>query len=171
MSFRTASVLIGLTVLAACAPRRAPPPPVTAPPQAQQPPPSPVLPPPLPVAWVDAPLASGDWSYSADGGRPTARFGPGGSARLVVRCEAPGQVLIAHNGGQGTSMIVRTTYGDRTLPATADASGLVARLPARDALLDRMIFSRGRFAVQSQGAGLLIVPSWPEVARVTEECR
>jgi len=44
-------------------------------------------------------------------------------------------------------------------------------LPAYDGLLDAMSFSRGRIAVTVSGTPMLVVPAWPEVARVVEDCR
>lgn len=48
---------------------------------------------------------------------------------------------------------------------------MVASFAARDPLLDAMAFSRGRFAIQSDGLPTLYVPSWPEIGRVLEDCR
>jgi hypothetical protein len=44
-------------------------------------------------------------------------------------------------------------------------------LAATDPLLDAIAFSRGRFAVEAPGLPTLILPTWPEPARVVEECR
>ena len=46
-----------------------------------------------------------------------------------------------------------------------------ASVPARDPLLDAMAFSRGRFAVEVSGGPTLVVPAYPEVTRVIEDCR
>jgi hypothetical protein len=48
---------------------------------------------------------------------------------------------------------------------------IAATLTARDALLDAMAFSRGRFAIETQSLPTLYVPSWPEVSKVIEDCR
>ena len=50
-------------------------------------------------------------------------------------------------------------------------SALTARLNPGDPVLDAMVFSRGRFAVEAPGTPLLVVPAWPEPARVIEDCR
>ena len=68
-------------------------------------------------------------------------------------------------------LTIRTSYGARSLPAARQQSALVARLAVSDPLLDQMAFSRGRFTVEAAGAPLLIVPAWPELARVIEDCR
>jgi hypothetical protein len=43
-------------------------------------------------------------------------------------------------------------------------------MATRDPLLDQMAYSRGRFMLAAGGQEL-IVPAWPEVARVVEDCR
>jgi len=160
----TAAAAAALILLPACAPRRpepAPPPP----PEPAAPPPQPAPP---PLAWQDAPASPGDWRLGEEGG---AVFGAGAAPALIVRCEANRQLALVRAGATGTSLIVRTSYGERRLPASAGQGGLAARLPAGDPLLDEIAFSRGRFAIEADGAPLLIVPAWPEPARVVEDCR
>jgi hypothetical protein len=43
-------------------------------------------------------------------------------------------------------------------------------LPATDPLLDQIAFTRGRFMLAA-GTLELILPAWPEIARVVEDCR
>jgi hypothetical protein len=38
-------------------------------------------------------------------------------------------------------------------------------------LFDQIVFSRGRFLVRVAGGGDLVLPTWPEPARLIEECR
>jgi len=38
-------------------------------------------------------------------------------------------------------------------------------------VLDQIAYSRGRFAIEIAGLEPLIVPAWPEVGRVIEDCR
>jgi hypothetical protein len=124
------------------------------------------LPPPPAVAleWPDLPLTPGDWSYAGGPGGSEARFGPENGAHFTLRCDsARRQLLIVRQGASG-SLLVRTSYGERALPTGA-------ALPATDPLLDEIAFSRGRFAVQAEGMNALIVPAWPEPARVVEDCR
>ena len=67
---------------------------------------------------------------------------------------------------------IRTSYGHRRLPAAAvHFNEMIADLPATDPLFDQMAFSRGRLLVQIEGGVALIIPAWPEIARVTEDCR
>jgi len=162
-----------LALLISCAPRRPEPAPLPPPPPAP-PPPQPAPPPPLP--WEDAPLTAGDWTWRDDGGgRSSAMYGAGGAIVFVLRCESNRSVLMARTGVPGlqaSSLVVRTSYGARRLPATvAHLTDAMATLAASDSLLDEMAFSRGRFAVEAEGAPLLILPSWPEIARIAEDCR
>jgi hypothetical protein len=78
------------------------------------------------------------------------------------------------DGAAGTSLTLRTSSTSRSLGAVAAGAGqpgIVATVSADDPLLDALAFSRGRFAVETAGAPTLIVPAWPELARVVEDCR
>jgi hypothetical protein len=158
-------------LLASCSERRVIPAPTPTPSARPLPPP-----PPLPPAanWRDAPITPGDWSWSSQGGQSVARFAGGA---LVLRCDrAAGTVTLLREGtGAGqVAMTILTTGTTRSLTATAlpgPPAAIAVTLPARDSLLDAMAFSRGRFAVQTAGLPPLYVPSWPEVARVIEDCR
>lgn len=158
-------------LLVSCAPRPAPPAPP--PPPAPAPRPTPASPPPPPPAdWRDAALSAGDWSFRSDGAVSTASFGPAGAASFVVRCDTGRQVNLIRADASGAGpLVVRTTFGERSLAASSGAAGIAATLAASDPLLDEIMFSRGRFLVRTQGNADLIVPAWPEPARVIEDCR
>jgi hypothetical protein len=166
-----------LTVLlaTACAQRAVPPPAPLAPPPTP-PPPAPAPPPPPPaVAWEDVPISFGDWVYRDEGGASSATFGSPGQPQLVLRCE-PGRVISLRRIGAaaGSSLTVRTSFGDRAASAASIAASppaLTASFGASDPLLDSLVFSRGRFAVEAASMPMLIVPAWPEPARVIEDCR
>ena len=49
--------------------------------------------------------------------------------------------------------------------------GLAEDRFSNDELLDAMAFSRGRFVIEQAGAPTLVVPAYPEVGRVIEDCR
>jgi hypothetical protein len=167
MRHRNGFLLALLVMLASCAPRPAPRPAPPAPaPQPQPRPPAP-LPPPPPAQWEDAPLSTGDWSYQGEGATSVASFG----SAFQLRCEAGRRVSLSLANAGGSVLIVRTSYGARSLLAEARPGALVATLPAGDALLDQIAFSRGRFAVEAPGMTRLILPAWPETARVIEDCR
>ena len=123
---------------------------------------------------MDAPLTPGDWSY-ANG---TARFGrPSEAPQLTLRCNrASGTVEIVRAGltASPQPMVIRSETMERGVdlgPASSDPPSVSVRLPARDALLDAMAFSKGRFAVEVVGLPTLYVPSYPEITRVIEDCR
>jgi hypothetical protein len=156
-------------LLAACAPRPAPPAP--APPPAP-PPPSPAPVPPPPADWRDAALSPGDWRLGSDNSLSTATFGAAGAASFVVRCEPGRQIsLVRADLASASALVVRTTFGERSLAASARPGGATATLAASDPLLDQILFSRGRFLIRAQGAADLVLPTWPEPARVIEDCR
>ena len=169
MSTRTlliASIMVALTLLPGCVPRRPAPAPV--PPPA----PAPAPPPPAPVVgWEEAPLSAGDWTYRDEGGISWAGYGLPQQPVFVIRCERSREISLVHESATGNAIIIRTSFGERRLPATSVAEGLIARLPAADPRLDDILFSRGRFAVEVEGEERLILPAWPEPARVVEDCR
>lgn len=165
----TASAALMCAALAACVPR---PEPTPAPAPAPAPRPTPVATPsPVPTysSWMDVPATPGDWSYSSG----VAFF----AQHLRLRCDrAAGVVEIgrAGTGGVPARMIVRAEMMERGLaaqPAESDPAWVLARVPARDPLLDAMAFSKGRFAVEVAGLPTLYIPAWPEVTRVIEDCR
>lgn len=172
MNMRILLALAALGTAVACVPKAEPPPaPEPVPTPAPTPPP---LPAPAPAAdWRDIPLTPGGWSYQQAGS--AAAFGPAGAPAFTVRCDrAQRQVVLARTGAAaGNTMTVRTSFGSRSLPLQVDGGSpqLVARLPASDKLLDDIAFSRGRFTVQVPGTPMLVIPAWPEPARVVEDCR
>jgi hypothetical protein len=122
-----------------------------------------VLPPPPPVSWEDRARTLGNWSLAGD----TASFGAvDGPPLLSLRCAGP-DIALSYSAAQTTSLSIRTTTLARTLPF---ANGQ-AHVAANDPLLDAIIYSRGRFMVSAQGQPDLIIPPWPEIARVVEDCR
>ena len=173
---RIAGLLLTLVALGACVPSSTPPRPVPAPEPIQRPAPPRPTPAPAPAPapapsthWLDAPLSAGSWTYRAasSGVGSSAAFGPRTSPVLTIRCEPARRISLARSGAAG-ALTFRTSSAARTLNV-AGAAG--ATLTADDPLLDALAFSRGRFAVETGGAAPLIVPAWPELARVVEDCR
>ena len=123
-----------------------------------------------PVASVDAyrgmPLAAGAWSLRLTAGSSEASFGVAGRpARLTLRCDiAARRVRITRPDRPPGAITIVTSSLTRTLAAPGDVA-------AFDPLLDAMAFSRGRYVVTVAGAQALIVPAWPEAARIVEDCR
>lgn len=166
-----AAALLAATT-AACVPRAAPPAPVPTPRPAPSPsPPVPApAPTPPPTNWLNAPLSPGDWRYRQDGEGRTAIF-QSDAASFSVRCGG-GSVELSVANSWGAALYVNTSYGDRRLAAApTDMNHVAVSLAATDPLLDQIAFSRGRFLVQVEGGARLILPSWPEIARVVEDCR
>lgn len=151
-----------------------------APKQVQAPPPAPVpvVAPPPPAAstdWRDIPLTPGDWRYVPTAGGSSALFGRAGSPPdFAARCDMASRTVSLSRTATAAApatMAITTSAGNRALAATPGAGALAATLAARDPFLDKMAFSRGRFIVAVTGTARLVIPSWPEFARVIEDCR
>ena len=135
------------------------------------------VPPPAapPVDWLQAAIGPGDWSYRDGPAGTVALWGEeSGGARLAIACDrATRTIRLTRAGAAAGSMEVRSTNGVRTLRTAADPGlpGATATLPAADAFLNDLVFSRGRFLVTATGAPALVVPTWAEPFRVVEDCR
>jgi hypothetical protein len=170
------AVLLLSGALAACVPASVPPAPPPAPPAAEPAAPAP----PVPTAprydnWADAPQTPGTWRYEARSGFTEAAFiGPDSGARMRLRCLADNRMIqlsLPESGVTNPQVTIRTQTATRTLQAQPAGRETLVALAARDGLLDAMAFARGRFAVEGMGLASLYLPSWPEVARVIEDCR
>lgn len=151
-----------LLVLASCVSAPAPQPA----PRPEPPRPAPAPPPPAPAplaGWADRTLTPGDWSYR-DG---TATFG---GSIFILRCDRNSrQIVMMHQGSTpGGALTIRTTSGNDALRVGTDNS---VRVDAYAPVLDKMVFSRGRSAVESDNRSISVIPAWAEVARVVEDCR
>lgn len=155
-----------LEALASCAsrPDAPPPPPPRSVPVVVAP--RPTLPPPPMLGWEDMALTPGSWRYSADGSGSVAVYGSAAGASFSVRCNPARQTLLTREGAaQNLGMTIRTSAMARGFEK------MEAALSPSDPILDAIAFSRGRFSVDSPGLPLLIIPAWPEPARVIEDCR
>lgn len=91
---------------------------------------------------------------------------------LLVSCGQRGTISFAALGTYGHALVIRTSFGMRRFAVeTGHLATTGIDLPAADPLFDQMAFSRGRFLVSVEGGGTLVVPAWPEFARVVEDCR
>jgi hypothetical protein len=119
----------------------------------------------------------GDWRYEVVSDATTARFGEAAREwRFALSCDKrAGMVRLVRSvqGSTDRALTIRTETANRAMAAKAAADGsmLSATLPARDPLLDAMALTRGRFAVEVEGAPTLYLPAWAEVTRVIEDCR
>ena len=98
-----------------------------------------------------------------------------GISRITIQCtRASRQVTISRASAVAAgAMTVWTTSAQRSVPARYEPATLrlSADLAASDTLLDAIAFSRGRFALAVTGTSTQVVPAWPEIARVIEDCR
>jgi hypothetical protein len=173
--------LIAAAALAALLASCASPPPPPRPRPIPRPQPTYTPPPPRaqpPQGWRDAPITPGNWRWSRIGGDSSARFAEGPSAAaLEFRCDRSAGTVLLIRAGSATGAVpltVSTTSTVRPLnarPLGGPQPAIVVSLPARDPLLDAIIFSRGRFAVEARGFAPIYAPTWPEIARVVEDCR
>ena len=168
MSIRQPGIRYGIAgalmlVVAGCAaiPQPEAPPPAPRP-IAPAPTPTPL---PTPVAgWEDRAVDAGAWRY--DAGSRTAAFVPTGSANplLSLTCSGGGIRMTSTLAG---NVSLRTSAGTDHIRFD-DGS---ANLTNRDPRLDRIAFSRGRFALETPGGGALTLPVQSEIGRVIEDCR
>lgn len=154
-----------------------------------KPAPRPTAPPPPPRAlpaappqqdWRDVPLTPGDWTWRGRAGQSSiAQFGLAGQgAQLALRCDLATRMIVFSRAGAlatpTASLIFTTSFGAFALTAGnggGQPPAIVAQIAARDPRLDQLAFSRGRFLVDAAGQARLVVPAWPEIARVIEDCR
>ena len=119
----------------------------------------------------------GNWSHAALPDGSEARFtGVTGQVQLALRCTRSTRrvTLSKPVSAPAPSLFVWTSGVSRTFAAPgfdASAGRLNVQLAAFDTLLDAMAFSRGRIAVGAGTTPALVVPPWPELARVVEDCR
>lgn len=164
-----AALLIPLSMAACVAPPADAPPP---PPPVAPPPPAP-KPAPLAGDWQDWPLTPGTWRYAREAGGTRAVFGQrNGAPQLSLRCDLAGRRVILSRPGVATgAMTIRTSSTTRAVPVQVATGAAEAVFAAREPLLDAIAFSRGRVAIQQQGAPTLVIPPYAEVGRVIEDCR
>ncbi len=169
--------LFSLFSLAGCAsvPPPAPPLPVAQPLPA--PPPPPIQP---AENWLDRPITAGNWELGRDALGPFAAFRkPSANAEFLVRCIfATKGIKLSRAGsisenGRGL-MTIRAADASKTYNVTNDSempAYASVETAASDPQLDAIAYSRGRFLVSLSGTNDLVIPDWPEFARVIEDCR
>lgn len=174
MKLQRILILSSVATLAACA--RVVPEPTPPPKQVVTPAPPPA--PALSDDWTGWPIAPGEWVYRQDARGSIALFGPrNGDAVFMIRCDGAGRKIYLSRSGAartGGQMTLRASSGTQSYAArpTGDAAPYVAaELQPADYMLDRIAFSRGRFAVETTGLPSLAIPAMPEFARVAEDCR
>ena len=132
-----------------------------------------------PVAAPDFTYAipiAGSWTFTpaSDGGAATF-LNASAMPQLTIRCSrATRRVSIAKPGSVAVPFLnVWTSSMTRSLPASFDPATArqTIQVPAYDPLLDALAFTHGRLAVYVANQPALVLPAWPEVARVVEDCR
>lgn len=144
-------------------------------------PPPPALPAAQPGAdWRDVPLTPGRWTWHGGAGQVSiSQYGlPGQPVLFALRCDAGTRtILFSRAGSLATAtgaLTLTTSFAAFSLGAAnggGDPPAIVAQATARDPHMDQLAFSRGRFLVDAAGQPRLVLPAWPEVARVIEDCR
>jgi len=174
-------ILLPLLVLAACAPSKPAPVPQPKPQPKQQPVPPTAIDAPKPVRptgeWIDWPLAPGTWVYRTDARGSLALFGPAGAnATMTLRCDkSRGRIYLSVNGsGHSGTFLIRTSSTMKAfepVQVSNEPPYVAAEIMPRDAILDAIAYSRGRFAIEVGGLPPLAIPNWNEISRVVEDCR
>jgi hypothetical protein len=118
----------------------------------------------------------GNWSYAATSDGSEATFlNAASQPQLIVHCtRATRRVSIAKPAIAGAPfLLIWTTTQTRNAPASFNpaTSRLTADFAGFDPLLDALSFSHGRIAFSVTGTPPLVLPPWPEIARVVEDCR
>lgn len=122
--------------------------------------------------WANAPRSAGEWVYRTGGNaRSRATFGTRAAPLFEVVCTNGGVVALFRHGARAGQMVIRTSSTMKQDYGNAVMAGLSVPLPVADPILDAMAFSRGRFGVEAPGVANLVVPAWPELGRVIEDCR
>jgi hypothetical protein len=138
--------------------------------QAQTPPPT------TQTNFTYASPIGGSWAYAATSDGSEATFlNAASQSQLIVHCaRATRRVSIAKPAAAAAPfLLIWTTTQTRNAPASFNSATarLTADFAAFDPLLDALSFSRGRIAFSVTGTPPLVLPPWPEIARVVEDCR
>jgi hypothetical protein len=144
--------------------------------QSPAPTPAPAAPQPAAPDLTTAVPIAGNWTFAPTSDGSTATFlSPAAMPQLVVRCSrATRRVSISRAAtGAAPFLNVATSTLTRSVPASFDpaTARLTIQLAVTDPLLDALAFTRGRFAVYVTGSPALVLPAWPELVRVIEDCR
>jgi hypothetical protein len=132
------------------------------------------------VDWRDAPLTLGIWRYQPETGGSVAIFDKAKgelqqSPLFTLRCVRDRRTIEFRTPGmiQGNSVRFRTSFGefDAAIAHGGEPPLTSGSIPAYSPSLDQLAYSRGRFMLEGSGMAALIMPVWPEIARVIEDCR
>jgi hypothetical protein len=118
----------------------------------------------------------GGWSWSpAADGSEAVFTNSGGLPQIWLHCSRASRVVtIARPSSSAVAFLsVWTTTQSRALPASFNPATArsTARVSAYDPFLDALAFSRARIAVALGATPPVVVPAWPDIARIVEDCR
>ena len=126
--------------------------------------------------WTDWTMAAGAWVYRRDERGSIALYGtPGADALVTLRCDkARARLFLSRASDVGGTMTVRTSSTSKAVtvqPTGGKPAYAASEIGVADPILDAMAFSRGRMALELNGALNIAVPVWSEIGRVVEDCR
>ena len=126
--------------------------------------------------WTDWTMAAGAWVYRRDERGSIALYGtPGADALVTLRCDkARARLFLSRASDVGGTMTVRTSSTSKALtvqPTGGKPAYAASEIGVGDPILDAMAFSRGRIALELNGALNIAIPVWSEIGRVVEDCR
>ncbi len=121
-------------------------------------------------------MANGSWVYRRDERGSIALYGaPGADALATLRCDkADARIFLSRASDRGGTMTVRTSSTSKSLtvqPAGGKPAYAASEIGVTDPILDALAFSRGRIALELNGALNIAIPVWSEIGRVVEDCR
>jgi hypothetical protein len=134
---------------------------------------------PTPPASTDFTYAipiAGSWTFAPAAGGSAATFlNASAMPQLTIRCDRTTRRVSLSKPASVAVPFLNVWTGTlaRGVPASFNPATqrVTIQLPAYDPLLDALTFSRGRIAVYVAGNPALVLPAWPEIARVVEDCR
>jgi hypothetical protein len=98
-------------------------------------------------------------------------------AVFIIRCDkSRRQLILSRSGSVGdkATMLLRASAGLQSYSASNSGGSpqyAAISVSPGDLMMDRIAYSRGRFAVETSGLQSLAIPVWPEFSRVVEDCR
>lgn len=126
--------------------------------------------------WIDWRLTLGDWVYRKDDRGSIALFGTANADALVtLRCDTGrGRIYLSRAGNSGGTITIRSSSTMKQFAASPTGGSpayVAAEIMPSDPILDAMIYSRGRIALETTGQLAIAIPNWAELGRVVEDCR
>ncbi len=131
---------------------------------------------PVPQSVTPGAVEPGSWSYARMARGSAARFGTeAGAYGFAIECETGDRsivlrILRVNPSAPDATAVLRASSTLKSVAVTGGGAFGIARLTARDPILDALAFSRGKFGVAIDGRERWL-PTWPELTRVVEDCR